>query len=72
MTWKTINAILGLATVDQTFCQELLKNPLAAVEARQFELTPEEQEIFKKISAHDLAEFSKILLAELPHEEEYH
>lgn len=69
MTWKTINAILGLATVDQTFCQELLKDPLRATQARQFELSPEEQEIFKKILARDLSEFSQMLLAELADKE---
>ena len=65
MSWKIINTILGLASVDQTFCRELLENPLQAVRAKQFELTLEEEEIFKQISARDLAEFSQILLAHL-------
>ncbi|HLI71545.1 MAG TPA: Os1348 family NHLP clan protein [Ktedonobacteraceae bacterium] len=63
MTRKIINAILGLASVDSTFCQELLENPLQAVQARHFELTPEEQEMFRQIAARDLYEFSQILLA---------
>lgn len=62
MSRKTINAILGLASVDQTFCQELLDNPLQAVQAKNFDLSREEQEIFKRISARDLYEFSQILL----------
>jgi hypothetical protein len=62
---KTINAILGLASVDQAFCQELLKDPLRAVQTRQFKLTPEEEEIFKRISAQNLYEFSRLLLAYL-------
>ena len=71
MTRKIINNILGLASVDQTFCQELLANPLQAVQARNFELTPEEQEIFKRISARDLYEFSQKLLKLLdPNEKE--
>ena len=69
MTWRTINAILGLATVDQAFRQELLENPLAAVQARHFELTAEEQEVFKKISARDLPEFSQKLLEHLQRRE---
>ncbi len=63
MTRKIINAILGLASVDQTFCRELLENPLRAVQAKQFELTPEEEGIFQRISARDLYEFSQILLS---------
>ena len=62
MTRKIINAILGLASVDQTFCRELLENPLQAVQAKNFELSPEEQEIFRRISAQDLYEFSQKLL----------
>jgi hypothetical protein len=65
MSWKIINAILGLASVDQTFCRELLENPLQAVQARRFELAPEEKEIFQQISARDLTEFSQMLLAHI-------
>ena len=62
MTRKTINAILGLASVDQTFCEELLDNPLQAVQTKNFALSKDEQEIFRRISARDLYEFSQILL----------
>jgi len=65
MSWKIINAILGLASVDQTFCRELLENPLQAVKAKRFKLTSEEEEIFKRISARNLTEFSQMLLAHL-------
>lgn len=71
MSRKTINAILGLASVDQSFCRELLENPLQAVQAKDFELTADEQEIFKRISARDLYEFSQMLLTLLdPQEKE--
>jgi hypothetical protein len=71
MSRKIVNAILGLASVDQAFCQELLENPLQAVQAKEFELTPAEEEIFKRISARNLTEFSKALLAHLaPKEKE--
>jgi len=63
MSWKTINAILGLATVNEEFCRALLADPVAAVQARQFELTVEEQEAFKIISATSLSEFSQQLVA---------
>jgi hypothetical protein len=66
---ETINAILGLATVDEEFCRALLADPLAAAQARQFELTAEEQEIFKKASATSLAELSRQLVVLLDENE---
>jgi hypothetical protein len=63
MSWKIINAILGLATVDEDFCRELLADPLAAVQARQFELTAEEREVFKTITATNLSSLSQQLVA---------
>jgi|SwirhisoilCB1_FD_contig_31_3710647_length_770_multi_2_in_0_out_0_1 hypothetical protein len=65
MSWKTINIILGLATVDDEFCHALLANPLAAVQAQHFELTPEEQAVFHAISATTLVEFSQQLVAHM-------
>jgi hypothetical protein len=62
MSWKTINAILGLAAVDEVFCQELLKNPVEAIQARNFQLTHEEQEKLRSITAHHLEEFSRMAL----------
>lgn len=67
---ETINAILGLATVDEDFCQALLANPLAAAQARHFELTEDEREILKDISATTLTEFSRQLVARLDENEE--
>jgi len=62
MSWKVINTILGLATVDEEFRRALLANPLAAVQGQQIELTIEEQEAFGTISAENLAEFSQQLI----------
>jgi hypothetical protein len=62
MSWKVINAILGLAAVDEAFCRELLRNPVQAIRARNFELTTGEQEKIKRISARDLTEFSQKVL----------
>ncbi len=65
MSWKIINQILGLAAVDKEFAQALLKEPVAAVQARGFQLTPEEQEVFSGISASNMHEFSQRLIQEL-------
>lgn len=62
MGWKTINAILGLATTDETFCQELLKDPVKAIKQRKFVLTREEEIKISRIVASDLSEFSQQLL----------
>jgi hypothetical protein len=63
VSWKTINAILGQAAIDETFCQELLENPVEAIKNRQFVLTKEEEEKLGSISAKDLSEFSQQVLA---------
>jgi hypothetical protein len=62
MSWKTINAILALAIVDETFCQRLLQDPVQAIHQRKFELTPIECEKLKPIVAKDLTEFSQKVL----------
>ncbi len=62
MSWKTINAILGQATVDELFCQELLQNPVKAIKQRQYVLTGEEEKKLGSISAQDLSEFSRQVL----------
>lgn len=62
MGWKTINAILGLATTDETFCQKLLKDPVKAIKQQNFVLTREEERKISRIVASDLSEFSQQLL----------
>lgn len=69
MSWRTINAILGLATVDEEFRCALLANPLEAVQKRQFDLSREEQEAFRTVSAKNLSDLSRQLMA-LLHEDE--
>ncbi len=66
MSWAIINQILGLAAVDKEFAQVLLKDPVAAVQARGFQLTPEERRVLNGISASNLQEFSQRLIQELP------
>ncbi|MGH2508372.1 MAG: Os1348 family NHLP clan protein, partial [Ktedonobacteraceae bacterium] len=42
MSWKTINRILGKAVIDPAFWQALQQNPLEALRAEDYELSPEE------------------------------
>jgi len=69
MSWKTINAILGQAATDDTFCQDLLKNPVKAIKQKGFDLTKEEEELLNGISASDLSEFSQRVLVLFGREE---
>jgi hypothetical protein len=70
MSWKTVNRILGQAAIDPEFRQMLQKDPLAALEAQGFELTPEEQEVLTKFSSLPFPEFCQRLLEELAPDEE--
>ncbi|EFH88900.1 Os1348 family NHLP clan protein [Ktedonobacter racemifer] len=65
MSWKTINQILGLATADQEFWKALQTNPLATIHSQGFELTAEEQEVFKNMEAETISEFCRYLLDKL-------
>ena len=65
MSWKILNEIIGLASIDQNFCQELLADPLKAVEAHQFSLTDEEKNVLRGIRANDIYEFSQYVYAQL-------
>jgi hypothetical protein len=62
MSWKVVNAILGLAATDEAFCQELLRDPVKAIKQRHFPLTREEEEKLSNIVAQDLSEFSQQVL----------
>ena len=62
MSWKTINAILGLAIVDEAFCQELLKNPVEAIQQKRFVISKEEEEKLRGVTARDLSDFSQQVL----------
>jgi len=69
MSWEVINQVLGLATVDKQFVQELLKEPLVAVQRRGFQLSPQEEKMFSEICASNLREFSQRLLQMLNREQ---
>lgn len=65
MSWKTVNEILGLASIDSEFCRELLQKPLDAVQKKGFDLTDREREVIGKIVADNLYEFSQVVFTEL-------
>ncbi len=69
MSWKTVNEILGLASIDSEFCRELLEKPLDAIRKKDFDLTDREREVMGKIVADNLYEFSLIVFTELVPEE---
>lgn len=66
MSWKTINEILALASVDPTFREALQRDPLTAVETQGFELTGAEQRVFQECTSLPLVEFCRVLLERLP------
>lgn len=65
MSWKTVNEILGLASINSEFCRELLQKPLDAICKKDFDLTDREREVMGKIVADNLYEFSLIVFTEL-------
>jgi hypothetical protein len=65
MSFSTINEILGLAVIDETFQHGLLIDPLAAVRRRHFVLSVREEEIFCSIHATNFVEFVRLLREQL-------
>jgi len=67
MSWKILNEILGIASIDHEFGQKLLEHPIQAINEKGFPLTSEEREILSTIKAQDIYDFSAELLARLHH-----
>jgi hypothetical protein len=65
MSFSTINEILGLAVIDETFQHALLTDPLAAVRRRHFVLSVREEEILCSIHTTDFVEFVRLLREQL-------
>lgn len=65
MSWKTINEILALASLDPAFRDAFQRDPVSAVEAQGFTLTDEERRVFLECMSLSLAEFCQGLLARL-------
>lgn len=62
MSWKIINRIIGLASINPTFQQRLQQDPEAALKEVGFELTPKEMEVFKTSASLPFAQFCQQLL----------
>jgi len=65
MSWKTVNEILGLALIDSNFCQDLLANPLHAIQRYDFPLTEREQQVISQIKFNDLTQLSQVIMEQL-------
>lgn len=65
MSWRTVNQILGLASIDPTFRHILQDNPLSATRALGFELTPEEQKVFRECASLNFTEFCLCVFQQL-------
>ncbi len=61
MSWKIINRIIGLASINPDFRQRLQRDPLLALKAQGIVLTAEELEVFKKYAALPFAQFCQRL-----------
>jgi hypothetical protein len=70
MSWKIINRIIGLASIDPEFREALQREPLETLEAEGFELTPEEQEIFATCTKLPFSEFCQHLIEKLGPDQE--
>ncbi|MGH2509351.1 MAG: Os1348 family NHLP clan protein [Ktedonobacteraceae bacterium] len=69
MSWKTINRIIGLASINLPFQQQLQENPLNALEVQGFELTPEELEVFRALALLPFPQFCQRLQEKLAPED---
>jgi hypothetical protein len=72
MSWKTVNEILALASVDPSFREAFQHDPISAVETQGFELTGDERQVFQACRSLTLVECCRVLLerlAPLLHEE---
>lgn len=71
MSWKMINRILGLASINPNFQQQLQQNPLAAIEVYKSELTLEELEAFRAFASLPFPQFCERLRDTLTPDEKY-
>lgn len=69
ISWKTINQIIGLPTINPAFRQQLQEDPLAALEEQGVTLTPEELAVFKSFASLPFAQFCERLSEEFAPEE---
>lgn len=65
MSWKAVNEILSLALIDSNFCQDLLDNPLGAIQRYDFPLTEREQQVLSQVKFNDLTQLSQVIVEQL-------
>ena len=65
MSWKTINEIISLASLDPIFREALQRDPVCAIEAQKFELTNVEREVLQELASLTLVEFCQAVLERL-------
>lgn len=65
MSWKSINRIIGLASINLAFRQQLQQDPQVALEAQGIDLTPEELEAIKAFITLPFPQFCQRLSQEL-------
>jgi len=65
MSWKTINEIICLASLDPIFCEALRRDPISAIEAQGFELAGAEREVLQELASLTLVEFCQSVLERL-------
>ncbi|HEU5376638.1 MAG TPA: Os1348 family NHLP clan protein [Ktedonobacteraceae bacterium] len=68
MSWQTINKVLGLAMIDETFANILLKEPRQALSTYGIQLPEEELQVLCSCKAESLEEFSRQLIEKSGHE----
>ncbi|MEO7021512.1 MAG: Os1348 family NHLP clan protein [Ktedonobacteraceae bacterium] len=69
MSRQAINKLLARAMIDSQFADKLLAKPLQTLQESGFELTLEEQQVFREAYVRDMCELSQLLLAQLAYEE---
>ncbi|HEU5379585.1 MAG TPA: Os1348 family NHLP clan protein [Ktedonobacteraceae bacterium] len=69
MSWKTINRIIGLASINPIFREQLQQDPQAALETEGFKLTQTEMEMVRSVASLPFTQFCQCLQERLAPEE---
>ena len=62
MSWRVLNEVLILASIDPVFLESLRTNAAAAIRKYQFSLTDEELRVLQNAQATDVYELSDIVM----------
>ena len=61
MSWKIVNQIIGLASIDLNFQKKLQQDPEAALAAQGIDLPPEELEVLRQCATLPFPQFCQRL-----------